>query len=77
MITFHYLICNVPKKEKYHVMKLVFMNNILNNKDEMFLTNNQYYTLKNSLEDNLYTDINDSKVNLESFLKNINLFLKN
>lgn len=74
MITFHYLICNVPKKEKYHVMKLIFMDNKLENNNEMFVNSNQLNNLKNSLESTQYSTIEDNSVNLDSFLKHINLF---
>jgi len=74
MFTFHYLICNVPKKEKYHVMKLIFMNNKLENNNELFINSNQLNNLKNSLEPTQYSVIEDTTVNLDSFLKHINLF---
>ena len=74
MITFHYLICNVPKKEKYHVMKLIFMDNKLENNNEMFVNFNQLNNLKNSLEPTQYSIIENNSVNLDSFLKHINLF---
>jgi len=77
MITFHYLICNVPKKEKYHVMKLIFNDNKLQNNDEMFLSKNKLDNLLNFLDTSKYTHINDSKVNIDSFLKHINLFNMN
>lgn len=74
MFTFHYLICNVPKKEKYHVIKLIFMNNKLENNDELYFNTNQLDNLKNSIDKSQYTTIDESTVNLDSFLKHINLF---
>ena len=73
MFTFHYLICNVPKKEKYHVIKLIFMNNKLENNDELYFNTNQLDNLKNSIDKSQYTTIYESTVNLDSFLKHINL----
>ena len=77
MFTFHYLICNVPKKEKYHVMKLVFIDNKLQNNNDLQVNKSQLENLKFSLEKEQYTEINDSKINIDSFLKHINLFNMN
>ena len=74
MITFHYLICNVPKKERYHVMKLIFMNNKLENNNELYVTTNQLNNLKKSLEISEYSVVEDSVINLDSFIKHFNLF---
>lgn len=73
MLTFHYIICDVPKKDKYHVKKLIFIENKLNNTDNMILTLGQVSKLKNSISEKEYTLIKDSEVNIDSFLKNINL----
>jgi len=73
MLTFHYIICDVPKKDKYHVKKLIFIENKLNNTDNMVLTLGQVSKLKNSISEKEYTIIEDSEVNIDSFLKNINL----
>lgn len=73
MLTFHYIICDVPKKDKYHVKKLIFIENKLNNTDNMVLTLGQVSKLKNSISEKEYTVIEDSEVNIDSFLKNINL----
>ena len=73
MLTFHYIICDVPKKEKYHIKKLIFMENKLEKTDDMILNLGQVSKLKNSVSEKEYTIINDSEVNLNSFLKNINL----
>ena len=73
MLTFHYIICDVPKKDKYHVKKLIFIENKLNNTDNMILTLGQVSKLKNSISEKEYTIIKDSEVNIDSFLKNINL----
>lgn len=73
MLTFHYIICDVPKKEKYHIKKLIFMENKLEKTDDMTLNLGQVSKLKNSIPEKEYTVINDSEVNINSFLKNINL----
>lgn len=73
MLTFHYIICDVPKKDKYHVKKLIFIENKLNNTDNMVLTLGQVSKIKNSISEKEYTIIEDSEVNIDSFLKNINL----
>ena len=73
MLTFHYIICDVPKKDKYHIKKLIFIENKLDNTDDMILNLGQVSKLKNSISENEYTIINDSEVNINSFLKNINL----
>jgi hypothetical protein len=73
MLTFHYIICDVPKKDKYHVKKLIFIENKLNNTDNMILNLGQVSKLKNSISEKEYTLIKDSKLNIDSFLKNINL----
>ena len=73
MLTFHYIICDVPRKEKYHIKKLVFIDQKLNNTDDLHLNLGQVSKLKNNLSENEYTEINESVINLESFLKNVNL----
>ena len=73
MVTFHYIICDVAKKDKYHVKKLIFIEKKLEKSDDLYFNLNQLTTLKNEISKNEYTIINDSKVNLDSFLKNINL----
>ena len=73
MLTFHYIICDVPKKEKYHVKKLVFFDKKMEQSEDLMLTLNQLIKLKSGISEGEYTVINDSQVNLESFLKNINL----
>ena len=44
MLTFHYIICDVPKKDKYHVKKLIFIENKLNidNKQKLEDINSEY-----------------------------------
>jgi len=74
MFAFHYLICTIPKKDKYHVMKLVFMDNKLENNTDMLINKNKLDNLKSSLDKEQFTEINDTTVNIESFLKHINLF---
>jgi len=73
MLTFHYIMCDVPNKDKYHIKKLIFIENKLNNTDDMILSLVQFNKLKNSISDKEYTLINDSTINIDSFLKNINL----
>lgn len=73
MVTFHYIICSVPKKEKYHVKKLVFVDQKLEQTDELYFNNNQINTLKNEIEEKDITIIEESKVDLDSFLKYVNL----
>ena len=74
MLTFYYIICDVPKKEKFEVKKLIFIDKKLDSTDNLKLNIGQVSKLKNSLSDDQYTVINDSNINLDSFLKNINLF---
>lgn len=74
MLTFYYIICDVPKKEKFEVKKLIFIDKKLDSTDNLKLNIGQVNKLKNSLSDDQYTVINDSNINLDSFLKNINLF---
>ena len=31
MVAFHYIICDVPRKDKYHVVKLIFVNGKMEN----------------------------------------------
>lgn len=73
MISSHYLMCNVSKGEKYHVKKLVFIDKKLQSSEDMFLTLSKYNILKDSIEEENYTIIKSNKINLEVFLKNINL----
>jgi hypothetical protein len=75
MLTFYYIICDVPKKEKYEIKKLIFIDNKLDSIDNFNLNLGQVSKLKNSLSENQYKIINDCYVNLDSFLKNINLFI--
>lgn len=74
MLTFYYIICDVPKKEKFEVKKLIFIDKKLDSTDNLKLNIGQVIKLKNSLSEDQYTVINDSNINLDSFLKNINLF---
>ena len=74
MLTFYYIICDVPKKEKFEVKKLIFIDKKLDSTDNLKLNIGQVSKLKNSLSEDKYTVINDSNINLDSFLKNINLF---
>jgi len=79
MFTFHYLICNNPVKEnttgnsQYNVKKLIFDNNKLSTSDDLLMVKDKLDILKNDLISSQYTNINDNKIDLDSFLKNINL----
>jgi len=73
MITFHYVICTIARKDKYHVKKLVFINQKLEQIDDLNLNKKQILSLKNDINKKDFTEINDSRVNLESFLKNVNI----
>tara|TARA_B100000161_G_C33491685_1_gene387361 strand:- start:777 stop:1016 length:240 start_codon:yes stop_codon:yes gene_type:complete len=73
MLTFHYIICNIKRKERYHAKKLIFIDQKLEKTDDLNLTDNQLIRLKSEIDDNLFTEINDDQINLDSFLKNINL----
>ena len=55
-------------------MKLIFMNNKLENNNELYVTTNQLNNLKKSLEISEYSVVEDSVINLDSFIKHFNLF---
>ena len=74
MLSFHYIVCNIANKEKYHVKKLVFVDQKLEKTDEYFMSEDKIVNLRNSNEEKNYTIINDSKIDLDSFLKSVNLF---
>jgi hypothetical protein len=74
MLTFHYIICKTKRKERYHVKKLIFIDQKLEKTDDLNLTDNQLLKLKNELKESDYTEINDQTLNLDSFLKNFNIF---
>ena len=76
MVAFHYIICDVPRKEKYHVVKLVFLNGKMEKSDSYNMTPNQKSSLIKDLLDEEYTQINEPEVNLDTFLKNVNLVRK-
>lgn len=76
MVTFHYIICDVIKKEKYHVKKLIFIDEKLEKSEDIYMNSNQVRTLKDSILETEYTIINETKVNLDTFLKNISLIKK-
>ncbi len=76
MFTFHYIVCNVPKKDKYHVKKLIFIDKKLEKTDDLYLYPEQVNSLKGELIESQYTNIQDDSINLDSFLKNINLLCK-
>ncbi len=74
MVNFHYIICNVPCKDKYHVKKLIFLDKKLESTDDFFLSEIKINELKNNFDSNQITTINESKIDLDSFLKSVNLF---
>lgn len=74
MVDFHYIICNVSNKDKYHVKKLVFLEKKLETSDDYFLSEEKVLELKNQFDSNKITTINESKIDLNSFLKSVNLF---
>ena len=76
MVAFHYIICDVPRKEKYHVKKLIFMNDKVERSENYNMTLNQKISLVKDLLGEDYTQINESEVNLDTFLKNVNLIRK-
>tara|TARA_B100001093_G_C26764469_1_gene987222 strand:+ start:835 stop:1065 length:231 start_codon:yes stop_codon:yes gene_type:complete len=74
MVNFHYIICNIPNKDKYHVKKLVFINKKLESSDDFFLSEEKVNNLKSEFSEDMITEVNESKIDLNSFLKSINLF---
>lgn len=74
MLSFHYIVCNIADKEKYHVKKLIFVDNKLEKTDEYFMTEDKIIQLKNSYDEKNYTVVNDTKIDLDTFLKSVNLF---
>tara|TARA_E500000178_G_C16963485_1_gene727200 strand:- start:862 stop:1062 length:201 start_codon:yes stop_codon:yes gene_type:complete len=66
----------VPKKDKYHVKKLIFIDKKLEKTDDLYLYPEQVNSLKGELIESQYTNIQDDSINLDSFLKNINLLCK-
>ena len=79
MFTFHYLICIKPYNDanygsnQYKVKKLIFENNQLSSLDDLVINEEKLLILKKDLVETQYTEINDSKIDLDSFLKNIEL----
>lgn len=82
MFTFHYLICDSPKKsnlqdetvnKKYQIKKLIFDDNKLQNSEDNIISKDKLDKLVNSLYPNQYTLIDGNKIDLDSFLKNISL----
>ena len=76
MVAFHYIVCDVPRKEKYHVIKLIFINGKVEKSESYNMTLNQKISLIKDLSNEDFTNINESEVNLDTFLKNINLIRK-
>ena len=77
MVTFHYIICNQAKKDRYQVKKLIFIEQKLEKSDDFSMNEIQILNLKNDLKDNEYTSIDEDKIDLESFLRNVNLYNNN
>ena len=77
MVTFHYIICNQSKKDRYQVKKLIFIDKKLEKTEDYFMTNIQILNLKNDLDNKEYSSLNEDKIDLESFLRNFNLFISN
>ena len=75
MISFHYVICDEHIKNKHHVKILIFLNKKLDSTDNLNMNQSQIEILKNSIDDKDYTTIHDSKIDLDNFLKNLNLFI--
>ncbi len=79
MFTFHYLICTMPVKDsnygscQYNVKKLIFENNQLSTSDDLLITKDKLGILKKDITENQFTEIDDCKIDLDSFLKNIEL----
>ena len=79
MFTFHYLICKDPCKiqeygsSHYNVKKLIFENNQLTTSDDLVVSAEKLNLIKKDLIENQFTEINDCKIDLDSFLKNIDL----
>ena len=65
------------KKDRYQVKKLIFIDKKLEKTEDYFMTNMQILNLKNDLNDKEYSSLNEEKIDLESFLKNINLYISN
>jgi len=74
MLSFHYIVCNIANNDKYHVKKLIFVDNKLEKTDEYFMTEDKIIQLKNSYDEKNYTVVNDTKIDLDTFLKSVNLF---
>lgn len=79
MFTFHYLICTMPVKDsnyescQYKVKKLIFENNQLSTSDDLLITGEKLDVLKKDISENQFTEIEDCKIDIDSFLKNIEL----
>lgn len=77
MFTFHYLICDSPIKEKenekFQIKKLIFQNDNLQSSDDILASKKSKMQLLSELEEKNYTIINDCKIDIDSFLKNIKL----
>ena len=75
MFTFHYLICDSPIKEneKFQIKKLIFQNDNLQSSDDILASKKAKMQLLSDLDEKNYKIINDSKIDIDLFLKNIKL----
>lgn len=78
MFTFHYLICKKPAKDtnygsQFNVKKLIFDNNQLSSSDDLMVNEDKLDILKKEIAESQFTEIDDYKIDLDSFLKNIEL----
>ena len=73
MFSFHYLICDSPDGDKYQIKKLIFNNDNLHSSDDIHASEKAKSQLLSELDDHDFTIINDNKIDIDSFLKNIKL----
>ena len=63
MFTFHYIVCELAKKNKHHIKKIIFNNKQLDTTEDMYLSEDKLIALKRSLDLSEYTSINEDTVN--------------
>ena len=61
------------KHSQYRLKKLIFENNQLSSSDDLVVNEDKLELLLKDLVETQYTEINDSKIDLDSFLKNVEL----
>ena len=61
------------KHSQYRLKKLIFENNQLSSSDDLVVNEDKLDLLLKDLIETQYTEINDNKIDLDSFLKNIEL----